>query len=117
MPPFKFTFAKGRMLGEVNHRLGDVIARLGDDQLAEFFDFFFVGLGPHQHAVAPGVIGRLPPQLRQVLENVFFILFLAGQIGWHIGQDGLLVKVIFNHAGHEIIHDLVIGDAGADGIG
>src|ERR1700679_874843 len=41
MSSLEFTIAKRRVLREINHRLRNVIARLGDDQLAEFFDFFF----------------------------------------------------------------------------
>ncbi len=44
------------------------------------------------------------------------VLFLAREIRRHVRQDRFLIEVILNHLRHEVVHHLVIRDAGADGV-
>src|SRR6476620_11059462 len=70
--------APGGRAGKGDDRLRDVVARIGDDELAELLDF---GLGSgraHQHAVAAGLVGGLDHQLGQVVEDVFLVVRHAG---------------------------------------
>ena len=71
----------------------------------------------HEHAVAAGLVGGLHHELVEILDHVLFVGFLAGEVGRHVRQDRVLVEVVLDDARDEIIHDLVVGHAGADRVG
>src|SRR6266404_1642508 len=114
MAALEAALAVRRMARERNHGLSDVVARVGLNLRAELFDFFRGGFRAHQHSVAAGLVGGLHDQLRQMLQDVTQIGSLRSQKRGHVLEDGVLVQVEFNDSGHEIIHHLVVGDAGAN---
>ena len=61
MPAFKTAVTTSRMLGKVDHRLGNVIARLGDDELPEFIDM--------QVKIAAENLGMDEVEAREVAET------------------------------------------------
>ncbi len=69
-----------------------------------------------QHAVAAGFVRRLHDEFRQMLQDIFEVVFLVGEIRRHVLQNRFLIQIIFDHARHEIIHDLVVSQTGADGV-
>ena len=105
------------MARERNRRLRDVVARLGLDLFAERLNLVLGRLRANQHAVAAGFVRGLDDEFFHVFQNVFFVGFFVREVGVHVRNDRILIEVIFDHLGHEIIHHLVVGDAGADGVG
>ena len=59
----------------------------------------------------------LDNQLWQVRQHIFAIFGLAQNPGGDIGEQRLFREIEADHVGHVGINGLVIGDAGADGIG
>ena len=59
----------------------------------------------------------LDDKLRQVIERVLQIVRLAQHVGRHVVQQGFLTEIEADHLGHIGIDRLVVGDAGANGIG
>ena len=107
----------GGMTGQRNRGLGNVIARLVFHLFPELGDLGLRRLRADEHAVAAGFVRGLDDEFFQVVQNVLQVGGFVRQIGVHIRNDRILVEVIFDHPRHEIIHDLVVGDAGADGVG
>ncbi len=98
-------------------RLGDVLVGRREDPLAERFE---LGRGrgrADQHAVAAGAVGFLDDELRQMREHVIAILLAMQEIGRNIGEHRLLGQVEADHVRHVRIDRLVVGHAGADGVG
>ncbi len=109
--------APGGRAREVDDGLGDVVAGVGDDEFAERLDPGLVGRRPHEHAVSAGFVGGLDDEFRQVVEDVFHVVRLGGEIGLDVRQDGILAEVVADDFGDEAVDHLVVGDAGADGVG
>ncbi len=108
---------EGRAVGQRQRRLGDVAFRLGDQQLAELLDLLLGRRRPDQHAVAAGTVHFLDHQFGQVVEHEFQVLGLAAHIGRHVVQLRFLVEIEADHVWHVGVDRLVVGNAGADGIG
>jgi hypothetical protein len=56
-------------------RLGDVVAGVGNQGLAEVFHLGLGGGWPDQHAVAPRAVHFLDDQLSEVVQRVFEVVF------------------------------------------
>lgn len=108
---------EGRAGGQAQGGLGDVGVGTGLEALAEGLDLGRRGGRPDEHAVAAGALGFLDHQLGQVGEDVGQLLRLAALPGGHVAQDGLLVEIEADHVADIGVHRLVVGDAGADGVG
>src|SRR6185437_15055724 len=73
--------------------------------------------GADQHAVAAGAVDFFHDQFVEIVEHVGKILRLAAAPGRHVLQDRLFAKVEFYDVRHVGIDRLIVGDAGAHGIG
>ena len=76
-----------------------------------------VGLRPDQHAVAAGAVHLLDHQLFEMVEHVGEVIRLAAAPGRHVLQDRLLAEIELHDRRHVAVDRLVVGDAGADGVG
>ena len=61
---------EGRVPRERDRGLGDVVARLGDDQAPELVALLRRRRGADQHPVAAGLVDRLDDELLEVVEDV-----------------------------------------------
>ena len=77
--------ASARSTGE--RRLGDVVARVGLDQLARTRRAPSAGVRADQHAVAAGLVRRLDHQLVEIGQHVVAVLRRHAQVGRHVRQD------------------------------
>jgi len=102
--------------GKGDYWLGDIISRIGEDGLAELFVFGFGGLRSDEHPVPPAFVGTFDDEFWNMIENILSILVKHGEEGIDIGEDGLFLKVKLDHFRDEIIHHLVICDAGSNGV-
>ncbi len=108
---------QGRRHRQADHRLTDVIGRIGLQLEAEFVALGSRCLGPDQQAVPARFAHRLDHQLVEAVEGVVEPLLLAADEGLDIGQDGVLVQVIADDARHVGIDRLVVGDPGPRRVG
>ena len=105
------------MAREWDHRLGDVVARVGEQARAEHCDLRLARAGANQHPVTAALVRRFDDQLVEVLEDVRELVGVARQIGRHIAEDRLLPQVIADDGRHIVVDDFVVGHAGADRVG
>ena len=103
--------------GEIERGLGNVVARIGLDLARELFALPRRGLRADQHAVTAAFAHRLHHQLVEIGEHVLALLVFGQQKGFDVGQDGIFVQVVADHARHVGVDGLVVGEAGAEGIG
>jgi len=103
--------------GQVQGRLGHVVARIGLDQRAELLALGLAGTRADHHAVAAGLVSRLDHQLVQVGQHVLEVFFVVAQEAGHVGQDRLFAQVVPDHLRHIGKHHLVIGHPRAGRIG
>jgi hypothetical protein len=96
---------------------GRCSCRVGQQHGAELLDLGLGGRRAHQHAVAAGAVHLLDHQLGQVVEHVLQVVGLAAQVGGHVVEDRLLAEVELDHLRHVGVDRLVVGHAGADGVG
>src|SRR6185369_17691487 len=80
-------------------------------------DLLAGGGGPDQHAVAARPVDFLDHEFGQIVEHVGETVGLRAAPGGNVLEDRLLAGVEFDDLRHERIDRLVIGDAGARGIG
>ncbi len=73
--------------------------------------------GPDEHAVAAGAVDFLDHELGKMLQAVREFVGFAQLPGRHVVEDRLLGQIEPDHLGHERIDRLVVGNAGADGVG
>ncbi len=97
--------------------LGDVLARVGLDALAELGALGAGGLRAHEHAHAARLVDGLDHQLVEVVHHVGAVVLPRADEGGHLLQDGLLAEVEADHLRHEGVHRLVVGDAVARRVG
>ena len=117
MASFESSVNEGRVLGEVDDRLGDIVARVVNDLLTEFFDLGSRRGRANEHAVAAALVGCFDDELREVLQDVSLIAVAPGEVGRHLIEDGLLAEIVADHVRHVGVGDLIIGYARADGVG
>ena len=72
-PAFEVVLDKAGMLAELNHRLGDVISRIGRDFLGEAVALVLRRLVSHQHSVSAGFVGAFDDQLVQMFQHEFAV--------------------------------------------
>ncbi len=108
---------EGRRGGELDGRLGDVILRIGSDLLREILAFLLRCVRADQHAVAAALAHRLHHEFVEIGEHMGERFLLAAQIGLDIVEDRLFGEVIADEPRDIGIDRLVVGDAGAQGIG
>ena len=72
---------------------------------------------PDHHAVAAAFVGRFHDELLEVFENVFTVGVHGGEVGVDIREDRFLAEIETDHRGDIVVGDLVVGDAGAEGVG
>ena len=75
------------------------------------------GMRANEHAIAARTIDFLDDEFGQMIEDIAQRLGFATAPGRHVFQYGFFVHVETHDVGHVRIDRLVVGDAGADGIG
>jgi hypothetical protein len=108
---------EARGAGKIERGLGDVVARIGFDLAGELLALACRRLRADQHAVAAAFAHRLHHQLVEVGQHMLALFLFAQQEGLHVGQDGIFVEVVADHVGHVGVDRLVVGEAGAEGVG
>ena len=103
--------------GKGEHRLGDVVAGVGTDPACELLPHVGRGVGADEDAVAAGLVGRLHHELVEPAEHHGPFLLVPAEVRGHVGQDDVLAQVVPDDLRDEGVDDLVVGDAGAGGIG
>ena len=84
--------------GEIERGLGNVVARVGLDLAGELFALAGGGVRADQHAVAAAFADGLDDQLVEIGEDVLALLVFGEQIGFDVGEDGVFVEVVADHA-------------------
>ena len=95
----------------------DVIGGIGLERDGRRFQFGFRRLGADDDAVTAGFTDGLDHQPLQIGECVSQSFWFTADMRFDVGQDGFLVEIIFDDTRHVGIDGLVVGDAGADGVG
>ncbi len=70
-----------------------------------------------QHAVTAGFVGGFDDQLAHVLEDVGQVRRFGADVGGDVREDDFLAQIVFDDARDVGVNDLVVGDAGAGGVG
>ena len=70
-----------------------------------------------QHAVAAAFADGLDHQLVEIGEDVLALLLFAQDVGFDVGKDGVFVEVVADDARNVGVEGLVVGEAGAEGVG
>ena len=117
VPALEVAVDERRVLAQRDRRLGDVAARVGLDLARELLALRGRGGRADQHAVAPRAVDRLDHQLVQVGQDVLPVRRHQRAEGLDVGQDRVLVQVVADDLGDERVDPLVVGHAGADGVG
>jgi hypothetical protein len=73
--------------------------------------------GPMTHALAARLAGRLDHELVEAGQHVLALGVVGQQVRVRVLQQRLLVEVEADHVRHAVADRLVVGDAGADGVG
>ena len=115
--PAQLAVDERRVARERDRGLGDVVARLGEDQAAELLALLRGRGGADQHPVAARLVDRLDDQLLEVVEHVREVVGIGRVEGRHVAEDRLLAEVEADHLRHVRVDRLVVGDAGADRVG
>ena len=102
---------------QAHRRLGDVVARIGLDLGGKGLTFLGGGGRADQHAVAAGFRRRLDHHLVEVLQHVLSGLVLPAQKRFDVVDKRLLAQIVADHARHVGVDHLVVGHAGARGVG
>ena len=106
-----------RHRGQLDHRLGDPAARVGDQPLAQRVQGGAVRGRSDDQALAAGAVHRLDHHLVEAVEDVGEGVRLVQAVGVDVGQDRVLVEVVPGQVGHVAVDELVVGDPVADGVG
>ena len=114
--PSQLAVHEGRMAGEGDRRLRDVVPRVLDDQAPERVPLGGGRGRPDQHPVATRLVDRLHDQLLEVVEDVGQVGRVGRVVGGHVREDRLLVEVEADHLGHVRVDRLVVGHTRADRI-
>ena len=75
------------------------------------------GVRADQHAVAAALAHRLHHQLVEIGQHVLPVLLFGQQEGFDIGQNRIFVQVVADDARNVGVERLVVGQAGAEGVG
>ena len=70
----------------------------------------------NEHPVATALIRGFHHELLQIVQDEFPVSVIRGKVGFDIRKDRFFAQVEFDHFGNIVVGDLVICDAGADGI-
>ena len=97
--------------------LRDEVAGIRTDLRVEVRQLRSAGLGADQHSVAPCFRHRLHHQLLEVFEHIALIVWPGTEVGGNVLDDRLLIEVVADHCRHVGVDQLVVGDAGARGVG
>jgi hypothetical protein len=93
--------------------LGDVVARVRQDRLAEFIALLGRTMRADQHPVAARLADRLDHELIQVVEDIAALLFVPQHIGLDVFQHRVFAQVKPDQRGRIRINRLVVGYARA----
>src|ERR1035438_4018835 len=103
--------------GKIQRGLCNVVARIGFDLTRKLLALTGCRVGSDQHSVTAALAYRLHYQLVQVCKHMATLFLVVQQVGFHVGKNRLLAKVVADHARHIGVDGLVIGEAGAEGVG
>ena len=95
---------------ELDAMLGDELARLGLDLVAELVALARGRLRPHQHAVPARLVDGFDHQLVEVVDDVTTLAVACAHEGVHLFEDRLLAEVVADHVRHEGVDRLVVRD-------
>ncbi len=102
---------------QLHDRLRDPAARVGEQSLAERFEFVFARGGADDEPLAAGAVHRLHDQLVEPVEHLFEGGGVFEPPGVDVPDDRLLAQVVPDEVGHVGVDQLVVRDPVADRIG
>ncbi len=108
---------KRRHRGQRQDGLGHVVARIGLDAAADLVLVRCGGVRSDEDAVAPRLVGRLHDQVVEVGEHVLALAVVQAHEGLDVGHERLLAEVVVDQGGNVGVEHLVVGHAGAGGVG
>ena len=103
--------------GQLQDRLRDPAAGVGDDPLAQGVEFVLGRVRADHQALAAGTVHGLDHQFVQAVQDLFpgFLLLQPERV--HVGDHGLFVEVVADQVRDVAVDQLVVGDAVAHGVG
>ena len=116
MATLQIPIAPGRMSGEGDRVLGNEVAGVPQNQIAECADFLLAGPWSHEHAIASRLIGRLDHKFIEVFQDVFAILAFTCEKGVHILQDGIFTQIILDDLGNKAVDNFIVSDSRSDAV-
>ena len=117
MPWCQAVVDEGRTGRQRQRVLRNVVVWLGQQQGAEVGDFVFGRRRADQHAVTTGTVDLFHHHLFQIRQHVRQLIFVTALPGRHVIEDRLFLQIETHHVRHVRIDRLVVGHAGAYGIG
>ena len=87
------------------------------DAAGEVFALLGGGLGADEHAVAAGLADGLDDELLEVGKDVLALFGTRHEEGFDVFEDGFFREVVLDDVGDVGVESLVVGDAGAEGVG
>ena len=97
--------------------MGDEVPWVGLDLGCERLDLVAAGVGADQHSIASGFRDGLDHEFPEMGQDIGLILGPGAEIGGDVLNDRLFAEVIAHHVGDIGVDQLVVGNAGAGGIG
>ena len=96
---------------EVHDLLRDEAARFGLDRRAQPAELGGVELAAEHHAVAARLGDVLDDERVEPVHHIRHVVGIDGQVGRGVVDERLLVEVVVNHGGDEVVDALVVGHA------
>ena len=117
MPRPELAVDEGRDGRELDHRLGDPRARVGQHLAAQLVELLLGGPRTDDDALAARAVDRLEHQLVEAVQDLLAGLGVAAAPGVDVAEHRLLVEVVADQVGQVGVDELVVGDAVAHRVG